>query len=173
MLACFNLNPGPNSTKDELEPPRQWRCHPHFPFLGFITKNSNPRVAHLSNKLLEMLQNLPRTYGDRIFSRPNMPVDHFGTALSHQRKLVANKIGNPRLLKIHFHTLWCWKGTMTYHETKDMYYVMQRWDIRTSRIRYCTSSLKKHYSKAKQTISQKLLKLKKKSAAITLPATTW
>jgi integrase len=89
-------------------------------------KNSNPRVTHLSNKLLEMLQNLPRTYGDRIFSFPHMPVDHFGTALSHQRKLVAHKIGNPRLLKIHFHTFRYWKGTMIYHETKDMYYTMQR-----------------------------------------------
>ena len=89
-------------------------------------KNSNPRVTHLSNKLLEMLQNLPRTYGDRIFSFPHMPVDHFGTALSHQRKLIAHKIGNPRLLKIHFHTFRYWKGTMIYHETKDMYYTMQR-----------------------------------------------
>ena len=33
-------------------------------------KNSNPRVTHLSNKLLEMLNNLPKNYGDRIFSRP-------------------------------------------------------------------------------------------------------
>ena len=49
-------------------------------------KHSNPRVVHLSNKLLEMLEKLPKTYGDRIFSKPNMPVDHFGTALSHQRK---------------------------------------------------------------------------------------
>ena len=88
-------------------------------------KHSNPRVTHLSNKLLEMLQKLPKTYGDRIFSKPNMPVDHFGTALSHQRKRLAQKLQNPRLLKIHFHTFRYWKGTMLYHETKDMYYVMQ------------------------------------------------
>jgi hypothetical protein len=28
-------------------------------------------------------------------------------------------------MKIHFHTFRCWKGTMLYHKTKDMYYVMQ------------------------------------------------
>jgi integrase len=87
-------------------------------------KNSNPRVVHLSNKLLEMLQNLPKTYGDRVFSFPSMPVDHFGSLLSHQRKRLAIKLSNPRLRKIHFHTLRYWKGTMLYHETKDMYYVM-------------------------------------------------
>jgi len=89
-------------------------------------KHSNPRVVHLSNKLLEMLEKIPKTYADRIFSKPNMPVDHFGTALSHQRKRLASKLQNPRLLKIHFHTFRYWKGTMLYHETKDMYYVMQR-----------------------------------------------
>ena len=40
-------------------------------------KNSNPGVVHLSNKLLEMLQTLPKTYGERIFSFRHMPVDHF------------------------------------------------------------------------------------------------
>lgn len=89
-------------------------------------KHSNPRVVHLSNKLLEMLQNLSKNYGDRIFSFPHMPVDHFSTLFSYQRKRLAHKLSNPRLLKIHFHTFRYWKGTILYHETKDMYYVMQR-----------------------------------------------
>jgi integrase len=89
-------------------------------------KNSNPRVVHLSNRLMEMLQNLPKEYGDRIFSFPHMPSDHFGTLLSQQRKRLVNKVKNPRLLKIHFHTFRYWKGTMLYHETKDIYYVMQK-----------------------------------------------
>ncbi len=87
-------------------------------------KNSNPRVAHLSNKAVEMLQKLPRTYGNRVFSNPDMPSDHHGRTLCLQRKRIASKIGNPRLLKIHFHTFRYWKGTMLYHQTKDMYYVM-------------------------------------------------
>jgi integrase len=89
-------------------------------------KNSNPRVTHLSNKLLEMLNRLPKDYGERIFSKPSMRVDNFGSLFSFQRKRLAKKLSNPRLLKIHFHTFRYWKGTMLYHETKDIYYVMQR-----------------------------------------------
>ena len=88
-------------------------------------KNSNPRVIHLSNKLIEMLQKLPKTYGNRVFSRPQMPIDHHAGTFQHQRKRIAQKIGNPRIMKIHFHTFRYFKGTMLYHKTKDMYYVMQ------------------------------------------------
>jgi integrase len=89
-------------------------------------KNSNPRVTHLSNKLLEMIQQLPKNYGDRVFSFPNMRVDNHAVNFQKQRRRTANKIKNPRMLKIHFHTFRYWKGTILYHETKDMYYVMQR-----------------------------------------------
>jgi integrase len=88
-------------------------------------KKSNPRVVHLSNKLIEMLQNLPKTYAPRVFSHPGMPVDHHGGTFQHQRKRIAHKLRNPRLMKIHFHTFRYWRGTMLYHKTKDMYYVMQ------------------------------------------------
>jgi integrase len=89
-------------------------------------KNSNPRAIKLSLKLLDMLQRLPKTYGDRVFSLPNMPVDHHGVSLSRQRKRLADKLKNPRLLKIHFHTFRYWKGTMLYHKTKDPYFVQQQ-----------------------------------------------
>jgi len=87
-------------------------------------KGSNPRVIHLSNKLLEMLSRLPKIYGDRVFSTPKMNIEYFAINLYRQRRKLANKIGNPRLIRIHFHTLRYWKGTMLYHQTKDMYYVM-------------------------------------------------
>ena len=62
-----------------------------------------------------------RTTATEYFHTPNMPVDnHCGNLLSHQRKRLAHKLSNPRLLKIHFHTFRYWKGTMLYHETKDM-----------------------------------------------------
>jgi integrase len=89
-------------------------------------KNSNPRVAHLSNKLLDMLQSLPKKYGDRVFSLVTMLIDNFAVNFQRQRRRAASKLKNPRLLKIHFHTFRYWKGTMLYHQTKDMYYVMQR-----------------------------------------------
>ena len=57
-----------------------------------------------------------------------------------------------------------WKGTMIYHETKDIYYSMRRLGHKTSKTRYSTSNSKKHSSKAKQTTSQKSLKQRRKSA---------
>ena len=47
------------------------------------------------------------------------------TGLGHQRKRIAQKLNNPRLNQIHFHTLRHWKATMLYHKTKDPIYVMQ------------------------------------------------
>ncbi len=89
-------------------------------------KGSNPRIIPLSNKLLEMLSRLPRNYGERVFSTPEMNIEYFAINLQRQRRKIANKISNQRILKIHFHTFRYWKGTMLYHEIKDMYYVMQR-----------------------------------------------
>ncbi len=88
-------------------------------------KNSNPRVTHLSDKLLDMLRQQPKNYGEYVFSRPNMRVDNHAVTFQQQRKRIAKKIGNPRILKIHFHTLRHFKGTMLYHKTKDLLYVMQ------------------------------------------------
>jgi integrase len=44
---------------------------------------------------------------------------------SRQRKRIAGKLGNPRILLIHFHTLRHWKATMEYHKTRDILHVMQ------------------------------------------------
>ena len=89
-------------------------------------KNSNPRVTHLSNKAIEMLQTLPKNYGDRVFSFKHIRFDIYAVNFQRQRRKVANKIGNQRIMQIHFHTLRYCKGTMLYHSHKDMYYVMQR-----------------------------------------------
>jgi integrase len=88
-------------------------------------KNSNPRVSHISQKLAAMIDNLPKTYGNRVFSNPQQPLDHFRDNFSQQRKRMAHKLKNPRLLRITFHTLRHFKGTMEYHRTKDIVYVMQ------------------------------------------------
>jgi integrase len=42
-----------------------------------------------------------------------------------QRKRIARKLSNPRLLQIHFHTLRHWKATTLYHQTKDILYVKE------------------------------------------------
>jgi len=42
-----------------------------------------------------------------------------------QRRTIARKMGNPRLLKIHLHTFRHFKGTTEYHKTKDIIHVQQ------------------------------------------------
>ncbi|MEM2971664.1 MAG: site-specific integrase [Candidatus Bathyarchaeia archaeon] len=42
-----------------------------------------------------------------------------------QRRKIAKKLGNPRLLQITFHTLRHWKATMEYHKTKDILYIKE------------------------------------------------
>lgn len=42
-----------------------------------------------------------------------------------QRKKIAEKLQNPRILKISFHTLRHWKATMEYYKTKDILHVMR------------------------------------------------
>ncbi|MDH5663303.1 MAG: site-specific integrase, partial [Candidatus Bathyarchaeota archaeon] len=41
------------------------------------------------------------------------------------KKEIAQKLKNPRLMKIHFHTFRHWKATMEYHKTKDLLHVKQ------------------------------------------------
>jgi len=88
-------------------------------------KNSNPRIFHVSHKLIGMLQLLPRNYGKYVFAKQKMPLDNFRDNYDDQRKRIAQKVQNPRLTKIMFKTLRTWKGTMEYHRTKDVLYVMQ------------------------------------------------
>jgi len=88
-------------------------------------KRSNPRIFHLSQKLAAMLEALPKTYGNRVFANPEQRLDHHRENFNKQRKHTSNKLKNPRLMRITFHTLRHWKGTMEYHRTKDILHVMQ------------------------------------------------
>jgi len=85
-------------------------------------KGSNPRIFKFSRKLLGMLENLPKT-GERIFN--NKSLSSLRRIFERNRSRTANKLGNPRILKISFHTLRHWKATMEYHKTKDILHVMQ------------------------------------------------
>jgi len=38
---------------------------------------------------------------------------------------LAQRLSNPRLKEIHFHTIRHWKATMLYHQTKDILYVKE------------------------------------------------
>ena len=88
-------------------------------------KGSDPRIIHISPKLAAMLEELPRNYGEYVFLSPDMPQSHFRNLFCKQRKRIAHKLKNPRLLRISFHTFRHWKATMEYHKTKDILHVMR------------------------------------------------
>jgi integrase len=75
-----------------------------------------------SEKLTAMLNRLPRDNG-KVFGGNSWRT--MFNNFNAQRKRSAKKLGNPRLLKIHFHTLRHWRATMEYHRTKDILYVMK------------------------------------------------
>ena len=82
-------------------------------------KGSNSRILPISNKLIAMLNHLPRP-NDKVFQ----PTPHgLRTTFEALRKKTAIKLNNPRLKKIHFHTFRHWKGTTEYHKTKDIIHV--------------------------------------------------
>lgn len=82
-------------------------------------KNSNPRMFKVSSTLIEMLNALPKR-SEYIFTGS---LKSMKTTFLKTRKRLASNLQNPRLTKIHFHTLRHWKATLTYHQCKDPYYV--------------------------------------------------
>ena len=68
-----------------------------------------------------MLNALPRT-SERVFNTTFMSIS---SSFRTQRKRIAGKLQNPRILQITYHTLRHWKATMEYHKTKDIMHVKQ------------------------------------------------
>jgi integrase len=69
---------------------------------------------------MAMLNNLPRK-SEKVFG--DGPINSMKTTFIKARRRLADKLQNPRLLQISFHTFRHWKATMLYHQTKDPYYV--------------------------------------------------
>jgi len=85
-------------------------------------KNSNPRIFKASSKLIAMLNALPKN-DEYVFGKSQTG---YRNATFYGSKIrAAKKLQNPRLLRIHFHTLRHWKASLLYHETKDILYVKQ------------------------------------------------
>jgi integrase len=83
-------------------------------------KGSNPRTLPLSSKLLGMLNNLKHNHGKNVFQPKKRMLREYYTL---QRKALAQKLNNPRLMQITFHTFRHFKGTMEYHTTQDINHV--------------------------------------------------
>ena len=93
-------------------------------------KHSNPRVLPISDKLIAMLNKLPRNHKENVFQpKKHMIREYYCT----QRKEIAERLQNPRLLKISFHTFRHWKGTMEYHKTLDIIHVKKVLGHKTTR----------------------------------------
>jgi ABC-type proline/glycine betaine transport system ATPase subunit len=84
-------------------------------------KNGKPRAFKASQKLLNMLNALPKN-AQLVFGKPIY--NHMENQFCVTRKRVANKLANPRIMQIHFHTLRHWKATMEYQKTKNILHVM-------------------------------------------------
>jgi len=94
----------------------------HTITLNTPEKGGNARIFNVSNKLIGILNALPRT-SSRIFGKSPTPFRK--SAFYQTRKVLSRKLQNPRLLRISFHTLRHWKATVLYHQTKDILYVKQ------------------------------------------------
>jgi integrase len=84
-------------------------------------KGSEPRQIKISTQLTAMLNSLPHD-DTKPFERSQK---HFARNFRSQRKKIAHKLKNDRILKIHFHTLRHWKATTEYHKTKDTLHIMK------------------------------------------------
>jgi len=86
-------------------------------------KGSNPRVFKVSNKLMSMLKTLQeKSSSSRVFQKS---LRSQARLFHKQRRKIASKLQNPRILNISFHTFRHWKATTEYHKTKDILHVMK------------------------------------------------
>jgi integrase len=85
-------------------------------------KGCNPRVWKVSQKLIDMLNRLPKK-NEYVFS--GVTVASLKSSFWHSRKRAAFKLQNPRLNRIGFHSFRHWKATALYHQTKDPLFVRE------------------------------------------------
>jgi hypothetical protein len=84
--------------------------------INFPVKGHYPGQMQISDKLLAMINNVPRT-SERIFPTT---YDSMYPMFSRLRKRVATTLQNPRIKAISFNTFRHWGATMTYHFTRDI-----------------------------------------------------
>jgi integrase len=80
-------------------------------------KGSLPRILRISDKLKGMLNNIPKDT-NAPFSRTSKKKGLMCTFIE-LRNRTAQKLNNPRLKQIHFHTFRHWKATTEYHKLRD------------------------------------------------------
>ena len=91
-------------------------------------KGSFARIFAMSEKLTAMLGTLPKT-SLQVWTYSS--IRNLEKGFRRQRKKAAYKLGNQRILQIHFHTFRHWKATIEYAKTKDLLYVQKLLGHRT------------------------------------------
>lgn len=87
-------------------------------------KNSLPRQLKVSDKLVSMLQSLPKK-DKRIFG-PYENLSNFRGNYAKKRRTIARTLCNPRMERITFHTFRHFFATMLYAKCKNILLVQQR-----------------------------------------------
>lgn len=83
-------------------------------------KGSRTRTVKVTAKTIVMLKNLQKKNGAYVFT-PNCISAKSGFISA--RKRLAERMQNPRLMQIHFHTLRHWRASREYERTGDIYAV--------------------------------------------------
>jgi integrase len=86
-------------------------------------KHGNPREFKSSPRLLAMLDMLPKTC-EYVFAKANLSGHRW--SYEKQRKRLAEKLQNPRLNQIKFHTFRHWFASREYARTNQLLHVQER-----------------------------------------------
>jgi site-specific recombinase XerD len=82
----------------------------------------------MTGQLMAMLNTLPNN-SKFVFhvddADPITNLDHFRQVFDRQRKKVAERLEDPRIMQIHWHTLRHFKASVFYHQTRDILATMQ------------------------------------------------
>ena len=82
-------------------------------------KGHSARILRVSDEFLNRISGFTKKR-ETVFSYVRMASNFWA-----QRKRIAKKLQNPRILEIHFTTFRHWKGTVEYHRTRDVLYVQK------------------------------------------------
>ncbi|MCW4046772.1 MAG: tyrosine-type recombinase/integrase [Candidatus Bathyarchaeota archaeon] len=85
-------------------------------------KHGNPRQVKISSRLVAMLNKLPKT-NEYIFGNTNLSSHRW--RFDQQKNALAEKLQNPRLKQIKFHTLRHFKASQEYARTRSLIHVKE------------------------------------------------
>ena len=78
-------------------------------------------MVRITQNLANRLGPIPKT-SERVFDFSSLR--YLSGSFRKQRKRIAERLQNPRILQIHFHTIRHWKASITYAQKPDILYVM-------------------------------------------------